>query len=224
MRIACENAHAFQNVLNEWELLSGTKLGVRLIMHDFRPVFCSQHGIALFDQHNTLQLMKRSSDLLKTYKALLHTLAERGVDICRARGVQVSSVAVMIQEGFDVNCDESQGVLRIGIERGVEGIVEAIQTRGGKLNMHYERQMREEQVERKRVLLIKKALRISGLRRMEGVPDWEWKEALGRLRFHASRLAVVLDGVPVAIGSQVSLLKSTGEIELPYNFNEMLDI
>lgn len=217
---ACQKSKDHVTRLRELEARTAIKLGVRLVMHNISILDIDddeEEGEDAIDRgQERIETMLRANPVLQQYEELLLSLISGKAGA--GNTFEKQNVALMIDEGDGVHCEAEQGVIRVGLSGGAEGVISALSTQGGRVHQTFERVREERAAEEKRVANVKRAVGINSLRRGEDVSRREWVEALAHLRADAGRLRGVLDGVPVVIGRRARVIVESGEVEVPHDF------
>lgn len=207
VRVACERCRAAAANLRLAESKAAKVLCVKLVMHNF-----GNSG------HDTLDRLLRAGKEVALYEELLGRIR------CgRTAKSRAERIVVMVEAGDGVERDVDRGVLKVGMNGGAEGILAAVNEAGGRLNAEFEWEESKRVREMKRVRNVIRALGVGGLRRGE-VSDIEWGAALGHLREDAGRLRGVFDGMSVVVGRQARFLAESGEVEIPFDFYQSIQI
>lgn len=221
---ACQKSRHQTDHLRHLEAKAAIALGVKMVLHNVLLLEVQSNGSENEKPNpNTdgkqFRTMLRASKTLLEYEKMLEALLEATARANLGRDSQkTDSVVLMIEEGAGSSTEPSEGVIRVGLREGSDGVIRALQDHGAGVDGHFRRLRTAKDREEKQVANVKRALGIGGLRRGEGVCDRDWAEALARMRADAGRLRGVLDGVPVIVGTQARLLAESGEIEIPFDF------
>jgi Domain of unknown function (DUF4461) len=157
-----------------------------------------------------------------TYCDVIQGLAAGRVAIDRVENLSVVLVGDSDDgEGATVEWDDREGVIRMGIRAQCEGVVEVIRRVGVGVSERHGRIVAAAEAEKAMVWRVARALRVSVVRRGEGITQRQWEHALGELLKDAGRLGGILDRSDIVVGADARLL-STGEVQVPWNFSEVL--
>lgn len=210
---ACEECQRRHSDISVLEAKVAKMVGVRLVMHDIR----------FFDmKRGDIEVLLDGSKELEKYYDILSGLSSKWTEkSIHIKGV--SSIAMMVSQGNDNECDLDRGVMRMSLSSGADRMLRFVEEHGCKVNEEYERRKRGLEYEERLVKNGKRALKIGSLRRGEGLDEGEWLEALRRLQRDARRMRGVLDGMDVVIGTK-GRIGENGEIEIPHDYDVSMAI
>lgn len=219
---AVERSRQIMTDMQVLEARTARMMGLRLVMHNISLLSAGENDLNgdTAQMHREIEAMIRGSELLNTYRDKLRELLNEVAARQRTDDATTSLVALMLEEGTNISSDSPRGVLRAGLLTPTATIVSWLHTMGPSLNAEYEQFRAQREAEEKLVSNLRRSLCIDSLRRGE-ISDEQWRNGLGRLRKNVRRLRGVLDGVPLVVGLRAKLLE-TGEVEIPFDFDERL--
>lgn len=222
--MAAEQSRQTLSELQTLEARAARILGVRLVMHNIAliDVDDTHENGNIARGHRELEAMIHGSGLLDVYFDKLREVINEVAARSRSDDASTSSIVLMLEEGTLISSDWTQGVVRVGLSTAATTLVSHLYTMGPTVNAEYEQHCARREAEERLVFNVRRALCIESLRRGE-VSDEQWRDGLGRLRKESGRLRGVLDGVGVVVGMRARLLE-TGEVEIPFDFDERLKI
>lgn len=193
---ACTASRAASAKLRELESRTANALGVKLVLYD------------------------AATSPPDAYVTLLDSLMSLGDSVYTQH---VESIAIMLTPGTTASSDAIQGVLRTGVAMGPTSVLDYVRAHGPATNHAHVGLTTARTQETRRVHAITRSLRLANLRRGEDVSDRQWNRALDALRADRARLAAVLDGVAVVVGTRARVL-DTGEVEIPADFYKSVSL
>lgn len=221
---AVEQSRQIMTGVQVLEAQTARMIGVRLVMHNISLLNVGDNDLGSDSPqtHCKMEAMIRGSELLNVYRDKLRELLNEVATRERVHDAATGSVALMFEEGANVSSDCTRGVLRAGLLTPTATIMSWLYTMGPSLNTEYEQYRARREAEEELVSRVRRSLCIDSIRHGE-ISDEQWRDGLVRLRKNARRLRGVLDGVPLVVGLRARLLE-TGEVEIPFDFDERLRV
>lgn len=203
---ACMEARECRLTLQEAEKSAAAALGVRIVL-------CAT------DVHGEV-----SDTLLEAYADALSLISRAATtgDIKNNHGSWRAALAVMVDEGKEVDVDVETGLLHVGVALGASGIIEAV-SGSRQLARTAEERRQKKAAEAKLITDTRRLIRAARLHRQNGLPQAAWEDGLRALQRKAGVLRDVISGVSVVVGMRGRVL-GRGEIEIPYNFEQWMDL
>ncbi|CAN8062966.1 unnamed protein product [Agarophyton chilense] len=227
IRSAVTASQGLVSELHDLETELARALGVRLVMHNITLIegtdWKSLNDASRVKGQNLSALISGSKSL-ETYHSLLQSFVESIRKEYVPILVGARALALMFTEGHGFRIDTQQGVLQVGINDDQRTIAETLRAHGQDISREYEKKKEIAENEEKRLSCLRRTLGIPGLRRLEEVTDEDWNKVLSKLNADSRRLRGVLDGIPLVIGTQARMVVDTGEIEIPFDYDQWLPV
>lgn len=195
----CRVRRMHERQTRELEYAAARVLGVRLVMHDV-PV-----------------------GMQADYRILLSELTDAAGDEDASSAAGRTEVVVMLVPGDETSADAREGVLRIGVQLGSDGVRKAILAEAQELAARYAALVAKEKAFDRERAAIRRALRVDDVRRSDGVGDRQWATCVASMRERAEKMRRVLHGTSVVVVDDEAGVED-GEIRLPWDFATRLNV
>lgn len=220
----CAREEAWDRVLKS-DAVCSTAAERRLLAEQEREA--ARHiGIAhlLYDSHGNLANAQSESDH-ESYRHIVQhfmtcQMAEKGDDVTDLSVVVFGDFSAGSKKGT-ADRNNKEGILRVGVSIGSEGIARLIQSLGPDIVRRYREHRLLEHESNRYIYRARRALHLDGLRRGDGITDHEWRQGLADLVQDARRLRSISACSRLVIGSHTAILDS-GEIQIPWNYNAVV--
>lgn len=207
----CEKARVKLQRLHGLQVRAAWTVGVRLMASEVSVLEAKDRREVGF----ILQYEKLLSELLVA-SPMEEDVTE---DVTRVTSMR-NRIAIMITKSKpEMEMDENQGMIRVCVDSGVEGIRKAVgSAEAMSMAQRFQRLCATREADRRLTESVRRELGLQRLRRVEGVlSDAQWRDGLFRLRRRRSDLKRIMAGVSVSIGLHTRLLNG-GDIEVAHDF------